>query len=466
MLLSEQLVLHRIQRSFWALLAAVATTGLSPRNVQANGAFPAVSQLVADPADPTHLVLRSNFGLLISHDQGDQWDLVCEAGVGYQNVDPAIAVLDDGTTIAALPNGIAHSETECAFDLGAGVADYVADVARSPDGPGAAAAVAVSVDIDAGVSRVWRSLDAGRSWSQLGNALPDLNATTLDVAANDRNTLYVSGVAQSRTVTGVLARSSDGGQTWTRSEVPGASKLSAPYIAAIAARDSNTVYVRLSGTPGTLLVSHDGGAGWKAALDFTGPVDGFALSPDGRFALASGRVDGVWRASTSELAFERVSCTKLRCLSWTHAGLFACADEFQAGFLVGESTDSGASFQPRLHLSCVRGPLACAADSPVANACDASWPAQSEVLGSDCANAGFTPRDECSSAGGASGGAGAIAGASATAGAAGTNLGRRVAGGCSFSTRTKAPWLAPSALVTVFGWARRRWARIRKARPG
>src|SRR5450631_4411894 len=30
----------------------------------ANGAFPAVSQLVADPSDPAHLVLRSNFGLL------------------------------------------------------------------------------------------------------------------------------------------------------------------------------------------------------------------------------------------------------------------------------------------------------------------------------------------------------------------------------------------------------------------
>ncbi len=119
--------------------------------MQANGAFPAVSQLVADPSDPTHLVLRSNFGLLITHDRGESWDLVCEAGLGYQNIEPAIAVLSDGTTIAGLPNGIAHGSTECAFASAEGIHEYVADVARVPGTAGRA--VAVSVDIDRGVSQ-------------------------------------------------------------------------------------------------------------------------------------------------------------------------------------------------------------------------------------------------------------------------------------------------------------------------
>ncbi len=439
-----------------ALIAFFATVGLCPSVAHANGAFPAVSQLVGDPSDPTHLLLRSNFGLLITHDRGGSWDLVCEAGLGYQNLEPPIAVLADGTSIVALPNGIAHGTTECAFGLAAGVNAYVADVARVPGAPGQA--VAVSVDIDAGVSQVFRSVDDGQSWNPWGNPLNELNAATLDAASDDKNTLYVSGVTQSDTVKGVLARSVDGGQSWTRSDVPGASKLSAPYIAAISADDADTLYVRLSGPLGQLLVTHDGGAHWSAVLDFTGPLDGFALSPDGRFALASGRMDGVWRASTSDLAFERVSCTKLRCLSWTSAGLFACADEFQAGFLVGESVDSGVTFDPRLHLSCVRGPLACASDSSVSQACDAGWPALSEVLGTDCADAGFTPSDDCSDGG--SSGAEPIVSAGGGLGGASASTGKRVGGGCSVSALadTRYPWLvALSTLLCLI--ARRRASR-------
>jgi photosystem II stability/assembly factor-like uncharacterized protein len=452
----------RIQRTL-TLLSVLAALSLFPRGVQANGAFPAVSQLVGDPSDSTHWVLRSNFGLLVSHDRAQSWDWVCEAGVGYQNLEPAIAVLDDGTTIVALPNGIAYSTTECAFELGAGVSSYVADVARIPGASSGVGAVAVSVDIDAGVSQVWSSLDGGRSWNSYGRALNELNATTLDVAGAAGDTLYVSGISQADTVTGVLARSADGGQTWDRLDVPGASKVSAPYIAAIDAHDPDTLYVRLSGTPGTLLASHDGGMHWLDVLDFAGPVDGFALSPDGRFALASGRTDGVWRASTSDLAFERVSCTKLRCLSWTSAGLLACADEFQAGFLVGESTDSGESFEPRLHMSCVRGPLACDGESSVARACDASWPAQSEVLGSDCTNAGFTPRSDCADASSSSGASGS-AGANAASGAAGARTGLQGGGGCALRgpTRTRpAGWIALFPLLGAL--VRRRFLRKKRS---
>jgi len=439
-----------------ALLASFAAFVLRSRGAEANGAFPAVSQLVADPSDAEHLVLRSNFGLLISHDRGKNWDLVCEAGVGYQNLEPAIALLADGTTIAALPSGIARGATECAFSLAAGVSAYVADVARVPDAP--ERAVAVSVDIEAGVSQVLRSLAGGSSWSAWGNALNELNAVTLDIAGTGERPLYVSGISQTETVAGVLARSVDGGHSWTRWNVPGTSKLSAPYIAALAADDADTLYVRLSGTPGRLLVTHDGGAHWSTVLDFVGPLDGFALSPDGRYALASGRMDGVWRARTSDLVFERVSCKKLRCLSWTHAGLFACADEFQAGFLVGESLDSGSTFEPRLHLPCVRGPLACESESSVARACDASWPAQAEVLGSDCTNAVYTPRDECASGGGSG------AAASAGSGGANTKPELRARAGCALSGAVDArgAWLT-LLLTAVCGIGRRR-ALLRKLR--
>lgn len=452
------MVTHLARKVLGPLLTGLSLVALFPRGAAANGAFPAVSQLVSDPSDQTHLVLRSNFGLLVTHDHGTSWDWVCEAGLGYQNIEPAIALLGDGSTILALPDGVSHGKTECSFELAGGLSSYVADVARVPSDQRNVAAVAVSVQIDDGVSQVWRSLDAGKSWNPLGIALGDFNATTLDAAADESNTLYVSGVSQSNGVTGVLARSADGGRTWARWSIPGVNKASAPYIAAISASDASTVYVRLSGSPGKLLASRDGGEHWSGVLDFEGPVDGFALSPDGSFALASGRADGVWRARTSDLAFERVSCTKLRCLSWTSSGLFACADEFQAGFLVGQSTDLGQTFEARLNLSCVRGPLACAADSAVAQACDASWPAQSEVLGSDCENAGFTLRDDCSNTPSANAGAGsANPGANnSRAGATGAGALGRASGGCAMSAPAALRWSSLATLAALLAGTRRR----------
>jgi hypothetical protein len=442
------------------LFAPVLLATLATARARANGAFPAVSQLVADPSEPAHLVLRSNFGILSTRDRGEHWDLVCEGGVGYQNIEPAIAVLENGTTIAALPQGIAYSASaECNFEIANGVASYIADVARVPGEP--EQAVAVSVDVNSNESRVWRTADGGRSWQAASAALSDLNAATLDVASADPSTLYVSGIAQSAGVSGVLSRSSDAGKTWARFSVPGASKVSAPYIAAVA--DTETVYVRLSGSPGHLLVTHDGGQHFQTLLDFQGPFDGFALSPDGKLALASGRVDGVWRASTTSLRFERLSCAKLRCLSWTAAGLFACANDFEAGFLVGESSDLGRSFEARLHLSCVRGPLACPSGSSVGDVCPAAWPAISEQLGTDCASAGsFMPSSSCASE---SGDAATDAGASGTVAAAGDGGNLQPHGGCALGHPHSTPRAGSWPLAALAVLLRRRSARAVKTQP-
>ena len=425
----------------------------------ANGAFPAVSQLVSDPSDAAHLVLRSNFGLLTTRDRGENWDIVCEAGVGYQNIEPAIALLSDGTTIAALSSGIAHgSRDECSFEIAPGLTSYIADVAR--DSSLASGAIAVSVDFDQSASQLWRSADDGSSWSELGEQLDNLNAATLDTTAT--GVLYVSGISQGDVVTGVLARSDDGGETFRRHDVPGASKVSAPYIAALDPGDPDTVYVRLSGTPGRLLVTRDGGSTFSALLEFDGPFDGFALSPDGRFALASGRADGVWRANTDDLVFERLSCAKVRCLSWSDAGLFACADEFQAGFLVGESTDQGQTFAPRLHMPCVRGLLECPASSSVGRMCGAEWPALSEKLGSDCTGAcTFDPDTSCTADASPAGAAGETSAAGATSsGGAPAASSPRTSGGCSLAApgSTQLAWLVGAGIL-LRAWARRRRGR-------
>jgi MYXO-CTERM domain-containing protein len=218
---------------------------------RANGAFPEVNQLLADPSDATRLVLRSNFGLLTTRDNGQNWDLVCEGGIGYQNIEPPIALLDDGSTIAALSTGIAHGDpSACNFSVASGVTSYIADVSRVPGVP--AHAIAVAVDLTTDISQIWQSTDDGATWSTFGVPIADMNASTLDVAADDPNVVYVSGTAQTGTLHGVLARTADGGQTWTQYAVPLASKVSAPYIAALSALDHQVVYPTSdAATPGS-----------------------------------------------------------------------------------------------------------------------------------------------------------------------------------------------------------------------
>ena len=49
----------------------------------ANGRFPAAGQIAVDPSDPSHLVVRTTYGLTVTNDHGAHWSWVCEAAVGY-----------------------------------------------------------------------------------------------------------------------------------------------------------------------------------------------------------------------------------------------------------------------------------------------------------------------------------------------------------------------------------------------
>ncbi len=58
--------------------------------------------------------------------------------------------------------------------------------------------------------------------------------------------------------------------------------------------------------------------------------------------------------------------------------LWACSDEM-SGFVVGVSTDDGASFTPKFQLDQIDGVLACGAEASTTS-CEAQYPAQCTVL--------------------------------------------------------------------------------------
>ncbi|HWP06217.1 MAG TPA: MYXO-CTERM sorting domain-containing protein [Polyangiaceae bacterium] len=429
-----------------------------------------MSQLLADPDAPDHLYLRSTFGLLVTRDQGATWDFLCEEGMGYRDVEPPMAILPGGTILLALPEGVSRSDPSgCDFSRADGIGETVVDLARVPSEPKSAVAVSLS----GAVSTLWASTDEGRSFAAVGKPIDGLIATTVDVATTDADRIYLSGLDGTQ---GVLLRSGDRGETFKSFPVPNTTTGRRPYIAAVDATDENTVYVRLVGVQGELQVTRDGGKSFETLLDTTLAVKGFAVSPDGSTVLASNDFDGTFRASTSDYAFERISCGGHACLSWSDAGLFGCGDDMVDGYIVGRSEDDGTSFTRLLAMPCVRGPLECDPSTSIGAACPAAWTTVSAQLGvSECesraSRAQPAPYTGCFAEGGSgdttggpsggSGGSGGTnsAGRSSFAPEAGPGLPTKP--GCDCRAGNASPARAAGWLAFSTAWLARRRRRAR-----
>lgn len=376
------------------LLAPIAAAG----SAWANGKFPAAGQLVVDPGDPSHLVVRTTFGLLTSRDAGETWGWICESAAGYGgNLDPGIAVTGDGTVLVGLLDGLGYAQGDtCAWHEASPIAGLaVADVSTEQADPAVSVALAVAPATLA--TTVYRANNNGVTWGKLGEGLPlDFRGFTLDVAPSNPSRVYTSGLRLvSGKYVGTVVRSDDDGEHWTVLAVPGSDAGSVPYLAAVDPLNPDVVYLRLDGAPGRLLVSVDAGEQWTTVFTGAGFLKAFTLSPDGATALVGGDTDGIWRADTATLAFEKIATTGALCLTWAAAGVYGCAKEAADGFMVGLSSDEGTSFTPLLHQPCISGPLACDPSTSVANKCPQAWPAIAAQIGAKyCGDAGVDGGDD------------------------------------------------------------------------
>ncbi len=373
-------------RSGVVIAACGAAFFFGSASARANGRFPQASQLVIDPEDAAHLVARTTYGVVQSIDGGLSWRWTCESAVGYSGrFDPAIAIASGGALVAALPGGLSRTtDRMCTWERAADplAGHYVIDVAV--DRTDAAHVVAIAAALDTtqiGFQATYaESHDAGRTWTVPGALLPeDFAPATVDVAPSRPQRIYASGVG-AFPLFGVIARSDDGGVTWTSSSF-GMGGARAPYIAAVDPVDADKVYLRLeSDTGDRLAVSSNGGTTWRDVFTASASLLGFALSPDGSRVAVGGPSDGVWVASTTDLAFTKKSAIATRCLTWTREGLYACGTEPADGFTIGLSHDDGASFAPTY-----RGrdlaELACAPSTTTGATCATDWPAVAATLG-------------------------------------------------------------------------------------
>lgn len=389
-------------------LACLALVLSGASRAEANGRFPQTNQLVAAPADPDLYLIRTTFGLLVSHDHGQNWDWICEQAYGFAaNTDPSIAITQSSAFLLGKFDGLEVSPNSgCAWAGEAQLASqFVSDVVVRPDDPHTALVVtstgfASDAGADAGtsyVSQVWKTTDDGAHWAPAGAALdPSWITETIEVAASDPHRIYVSaarGLAGSRE--GAFFSSTDDGAHWTMSPIAlDKQNETSPFIGAVDPKNPDRVYVRTGGAPlvtatdgamvpppSRLLVSDDAGLTWKVATTLSGQMAGFALSVDGARVFIGSVTDGLLSASTTDLAFSKVSSIHVQCLRATATELWACSDE-PSGFIVGVSGDLGKTFEPKLHLTGLRGPIQCADRNDAATAiCSQYFPPLCDTLG-------------------------------------------------------------------------------------
>ncbi len=447
--------------------AAGAIFWLIAPPADANGRFPASNQLVFSPTDANLVVLRTTYGILLSHDAGGTWRWLCEDVLGVEATskeDPSLALTAGGSLVSGAFAGLAVSpDTGCSWGFARGplAHQYVKDVTVRPDQPHVVLALTSTYGADAAAGgspgyaqQIYASDDDGIGWAALGSPIdPTAIGTSLEVAPSDRNRLYVSAI-RDQPKSASLFVSTDAGNTWTEQPVPiDTSRESVVYIGAVDPIDANRVYLRTGPTSSRLLVTSDAGRTFQAPLSFDAAMLGFALSPDGSKVYAGSPDQGLFAATRDGLSFQHVSPIHVQCLAAHGADLWACADE-PSGFIAGVSVDDGATFTAKAHL--VAEPLiACRPDASAQAQCGgAPWQAFCASLGCDSLDAGNIQADAAVDAEAVD----AEVDASATPAAAAPAWLARGGGGCSSATHEtgSAALAAASAFAGITVWRARR----------
>jgi len=286
-------------RSLFVFLGAIALS----QGALANGRFPRSQRVIEDPNDPRHLVLGATYGMLVTTDGGANWYLLCEssfAGRTLSTYDCAFDRVGSGELLVSFGDALSRAAPPfCDFSptLGADVPTRVVDFSVVPSEPANVLAIVTRrEDGGPGVSILARSSDGGETFTEFGTPLPDVEnfATTIDSAPSNPDRVYVSGLDADRN--GVLLVSDDGGEHFERRAIPGVTIDGPPFIAAVHPAMPDTVFVRTDGfeqdqfglrtANDALYVTRDAGRTFQEVLRGQAKLYGFALSPAGDRVLA------------------------------------------------------------------------------------------------------------------------------------------------------------------------------------
>jgi hypothetical protein len=345
----------------WIAASSVLIAAGVPATVRADGAFPDSMQILLPSDKPQRIVLATNFGLVISEDDGATWHLVCEQAIapyvslyqlGPPPVDTLFAVLSDGLAFS--------SDLFCSQSVarGAFAGSFASDVFPDPADPlhvfviGKAAATSPYA--------VFASADGAFNFGSASYAAPtDGVITGVEVASSDPQKVYLT-MYVGNPPHPYLLRSTDRGASFLPiDEQPsiGSRRL---RLAGVDPTNAQRVYLRvIDGAGDRLGITDDAGATIRIALILPNAMSMFFRRSDG--ALVVGTPAGaVYLSINGGATFAPwTTAPHLRAMGERNGNLYAVSDNFTDGFAVGVSIDLGATWRPLLRFQDIAGVAGC-----------------------------------------------------------------------------------------------------------
>jgi hypothetical protein len=347
----------RVFLAIGALLAGGA------RPAWGNGAFPDSQSILLPPDRPKEITLATNFGLIISEDDGKTWMWSCEQDVASYGILYQLGPAPMDRLYALSESGLIRSDDlSCTWSVagGTGANARLTDLFPDPTNPMRLLVLGIpNATSTIMPPAAYQSLDAGQTVTPplyQGALVDTLNG--IESARADPRVIYIA----SFDATGPhprLIKSTDSGMTWTTLDVEPSLGRSTFRIITIDRADATKLYLLVTeGQSQSLAISTDGGMTFTKPVHFPASLTAFARLASGTILVVGQEVDNAgnlksagYRSSDGGKTFTPWTVPQLRALAERNGKLYGAADNFNDGFALGVSTDEGASFLPIMKYS-------------------------------------------------------------------------------------------------------------------
>lgn len=212
---------------------------------------------------------------------------------------------DEGSLFQSTDSGLSYTPTVQTAGIDSTVGSLSATTIRSfPSDPSI-------VYLATTTNGLLRSLDRGKSWTELKDASNQMNenAQIYDIEFDPRNpnTMYAAAFQEGR---GHVFKSSDRGQSWTESYVIPNENFA---VYTIEVDPINTQNLYIGTAEGGLLQSSDAGLSWKLQTKLEGPIVDLAINPQApSIVTAATTKRGVYQTIDSGATWNQIGKDELR----------------------------------------------------------------------------------------------------------------------------------------------------------